>query len=43
MTQTEFVRLAEAAGLEVIDSRVLAWGDVPDLDCVTLLRRPSAR
>lgn len=42
MTQTEFVLMAEAAGLEVVESRVLSWGDVPDLDCVTLLRRPTA-
>jgi glycosyltransferase involved in cell wall biosynthesis/SAM-dependent methyltransferase len=39
MTRAEFGRLAQAAGLEVGESRILDWGGVPELDCLTLVRK----
>lgn len=40
MTRGLFAELAQKAGLEVVQSQVMAWGDVEDLDCVTFLRKP---
>ena len=34
-------RLAQAAGLEVVESRVIDSGDVSELDCLTLVRQPD--
>lgn len=39
MTREEFGRLSQAAGLEVVESRLLTWGGVPELDCLTLVRK----
>ena len=41
MTREEFGRLAHATGMEVVESHVIDWGGVPDLDCLTLVRRPD--
>jgi len=41
MTQARFCLLAGASGLEVEESCVIDWGGYTDLDCVTLLRKPS--
>jgi SAM-dependent methyltransferase len=41
MTRAEFGRLAEAAGLEVVVWRLVDWGGVPALDCLTLVRKPN--
>ena len=41
MTQELFFDFAGKAGLKIEVSRVIPWGEVPDLDCLTLLRKPS--
>jgi SAM-dependent methyltransferase len=43
MTQELFFDFADKAGLAVEESRIISWGYVPDLDCITLLRKPSRR
>jgi len=40
MTQRLFADLAHQAGLTVDESHVIPWGEVSDLDCVTLVRKP---
>lgn len=40
MSQQLFFTYAQEAQLEVERSQVVEWGGVPDIDCVTLLRRP---
>ena len=40
MTQEIFTEAAAEAGLKVVESVVIGWGYVPDLDCVSLLHRP---
>jgi hypothetical protein len=39
MTQTMFRDLSEKAGLSVVRSKVIDWGNAKDLDCVTLVER----
>jgi SAM-dependent methyltransferase len=39
MTQALFASYAAAAGLEIVRSIVIPWGNEPDLDCITLVRR----
>jgi len=41
MTQELFFDYAAKAGLKVEQSRIMPWGDVADLDCITLVRKPS--
>lgn len=39
MTKDKFAQLAEAAGLEIANQRVINWDKYKDLDCLSLLRR----
>ncbi len=41
MTVARFRSLALAAGLEVVQSQVLAWGGAADIDGLTLVRKPG--
>ena len=40
MTMGMFRELAQAAGLEVVDSKTIDWAEVAELDGLTLLRNP---
>jgi SAM-dependent methyltransferase len=40
MTMAMFAELANAAGLEIVESRTIDWGDAMQLDGLTLLRNP---
>lgn len=40
MSMETFREYAEAAGLEVVESRKMEWGGVSDLDGLTLVRKP---
>jgi SAM-dependent methyltransferase len=40
MSRSRFQHLALDAGLEVVESHIIAWGGVDALDCVTLLAKP---
>jgi len=40
MTVRLFLELVEKAGLKLVETRVFDWGSFPDLDAVTLLRKP---
>lgn len=39
MSKDIFAYLACRCGFSVIEQRCIAWGDIPDLDCVSLLRK----
>lgn len=39
MTQRLFADYAAAAKLDVLESRVIQWGEIANLDCVTLVRK----
>jgi len=39
MTQELFMQMATNAGLMVVESVIIPWGGIPDLDCLTLLKR----
>ena len=41
MTRNLFAILARGAGLTVSESVVIRWGNAPNLDCITLLRRQT--
>lgn len=41
MTAELFRSYAEDAGLTVLDQHIMAWGDVPDLDCISLVEYGS--
>ena len=41
MSAALFKKYAESAGLEVLKQQVIPWGRQPDLDCLTLVRRPQ--
>ncbi len=41
MSADLFAGLARAAGFDVLDQHIMDWGDAPELDCITLLRRPA--
>lgn len=41
MTKETFAEFAKRAGLEIVEQVVMDWGDVRNLDCLTLLRRPA--
>jgi SAM-dependent methyltransferase len=41
MTQELFSSYAREARLEVERSHVIPWGEIADLDCITLLRKPA--
>jgi ubiquinone/menaquinone biosynthesis C-methylase UbiE len=41
MTKAQFATYAERAGLTVVEQIVMDWGNVPDLDCLSLLQRPA--
>jgi SAM-dependent methyltransferase len=43
MSQELFVRTAKDAGLEVVASRTIDWGNAKDLDCMTVLQKPVRR
>lgn len=40
MTQALFARLVAQAGLEILESVVIPWGNVAELDCVSLVQKP---
>lgn len=39
MDKNLFAYLAYRAGLEIVEQRVIDWGGVPNLDCITLVRK----
>jgi ubiquinone/menaquinone biosynthesis C-methylase UbiE len=39
MTQSLFIRLATEAKLSVVNSMIIQWAQVEDLDCITLVRK----
>jgi ubiquinone/menaquinone biosynthesis C-methylase UbiE len=39
MSSEIFGRIAKSAGFEVVEQQIHAWGE-PDLDCITILRKP---
>jgi len=41
MSQSLFHHYCAKEGLEVVRSQVIDWGEVPKLDCMTLLKKPS--
>jgi len=41
MTVALFREFIEAAGLEATETIVIPWGDLPDLDCLSLVTRPG--
>ena len=41
MSRELFAQLADAAGLEVVDQRVMPWYGWPALDCLSLARKRS--
>lgn len=40
MTQALFIGYTRLAGMRVVESVVIPWGDHPDLDCVSLITKP---
>jgi ubiquinone/menaquinone biosynthesis C-methylase UbiE len=40
MSAEKFASLAASQGLRVVEQRILAWGGVPNLDCISLVERP---
>lgn len=40
MTRELFAEIAQGAGLRVIEQVVIPWGNVADLDCISLLEEP---
>lgn len=42
MTQDIFRSYCDAAGMRVLESTVIRWGRVQDIDCVSLIERPAA-
>lgn len=42
MTRDLFIELARAAGLDIVESRVITWVDVDELDCLSLVEKPAA-
>lgn len=43
MPRAMFQKFALDAGLVILESETFAWGDVKDLDCLTLLQKPAAQ
>lgn len=41
MSNRLFKKYTESSGLEVVEQKVIAWGDNPDLDCLSLIRKPG--
>jgi phytanoyl-CoA hydroxylase len=41
MSRDLFATLAQDAGLEVVEQVAVAFGDAPELDCATLVRKPK--
>ena len=39
MTQQRFLALAEQAKLRIVESRIIPWAGIPDLDCVTMVEK----
>lgn len=39
MSQLMFTEIAARAGLAVVESMIIPWGDVKELDCISLLRK----
>lgn len=39
MDKNLFAYLAYRAGFEIVEQRVIDWGEVPSLDCITLVRK----
>ena len=39
MSKQLFAYLADRAGLEVLEQRVIDWGGKKDLDCLTLVEK----
>ena len=43
MTQQRFLALAEQAKLRIVESQIIPWAGIPDLDCVTMVEKPEDR
>jgi ubiquinone/menaquinone biosynthesis C-methylase UbiE len=43
MSKELFAHWAITSGLEIVSQQVIDWGGEPDLDCLTLLRKPSLK
>ena len=42
MSASLFEQYAKEAGLVVVEQKVLSWEHVPDLDCLTLIKKPTS-
>lgn len=41
MTKELFAGYVTMAGLQMVETRTMAWGSVPDLDCISLVQKPE--
>jgi SAM-dependent methyltransferase len=41
MSSALFKKYAESVGLEVIEQKIITWGENADLDCLSLIRKPA--
>lgn len=41
MTQQRFLALAGQAKLQIVESKIIPWAGIPDLDCVTMVEKPE--
>lgn len=41
MTKDLFFYFSALAGLEIVDSRMIKWGGIDNLDCITMVQRPA--
>jgi ubiquinone/menaquinone biosynthesis C-methylase UbiE len=42
MTASLFSTYATAAGLDIVESKIIPWGEMSDLDCLTLVAKPNS-
>jgi SAM-dependent methyltransferase len=43
MSKELFAHMLVKAGLEVVEQQIIDWGEVTNLDCVTLFRKPKSK
>ncbi len=43
MSKDRFARLCFKSGLSVVRQKTIEWGAIPELDCITLFRKPAPR
>jgi Cyclopropane fatty acid synthase and related methyltransferases len=42
MTEATFRDYTREAGLETLGTQIISWGQIPDLDCISLVAKPAA-